>query len=64
MYDFHWQVNNLRLLCLFFKELNIKGGSRFLKSKWAGEQAVREEFPDAIIVRPADTFGNGDRYIT
>ncbi|RWS07188.1 hypothetical protein B4U79_09089, partial [Dinothrombium tinctorium] len=40
----------------------LKGGSRFLKSKYYGELAVREEFPDAIIFRPADIFGGIDRF--
>ncbi|VDI23279.1 Hypothetical predicted protein, partial [Mytilus galloprovincialis] len=39
-----------------------KGGSDFLKSKYAGEVAVRE-FPEAIIFRPADIFGDEDRFI-
>ena len=41
----------------------IRGGSQFLKSKYSGELAVREEFPDAIIIRPGDIFGWNDDFL-
>lgn len=42
--------------------LYIKKPSEFLFSKWLGEQKVRDEFPNATIIRPADIFGNEDRF--
>ncbi|XP_014256435.1 NADH dehydrogenase [ubiquinone] 1 alpha subcomplex subunit 9, mitochondrial-like [Cimex lectularius] len=41
----------------------LKGGSKFLASKWEGENAVREEFPEAIIFRPSDIYGQEDRFL-
>lgn len=38
-------------------------GSGFLKSKYYGELAVREEFPDAIILRPSDIIGEKDTFM-
>lgn len=57
---------------IHFSSLNVspnpqviwdKKGSKFLRSKFEGELAVREEFPDATIFRPADIFGSEDRFL-
>ena len=37
--------------------------SNFLKTKWAGEKAVLEEFPEATIIRAADMFGTQDHMV-
>lgn len=36
--------------------------SKYFASKAAGEAAVREAFPDAVIVRPSFAFGPGDDF--
>lgn len=36
----------------------------FFKYKGHGEQAVLEEFPNSIIIRPADLFGDRDNFTT
>lgn len=46
------------------KPLVYSGGSKFLQSKYHGENAVRDEFPDAIIFRPSDIYGQEDRFLT
>lgn len=45
------------------QEFMVKGGSKFLKSKWESEQRVLEEFPTAVIFRPADIYGQEDRFL-
>ncbi|XP_046394030.1 NADH dehydrogenase [ubiquinone] 1 alpha subcomplex subunit 9, mitochondrial [Ischnura elegans] len=45
------------------KPIIVKGGSKFLATKWHGENAVREAFPDAIIFRPSDVYGHEDRFL-
>lgn len=49
---------------LFFKPMIIQDGSKMLKSKWRGEVAVREEFPEATIVRPSVIYGRMDKFVS
>ncbi|XP_011851665.1 PREDICTED: NADH dehydrogenase [ubiquinone] 1 alpha subcomplex subunit 9, mitochondrial [Mandrillus leucophaeus] len=42
---------------------NIKSSSRYLRNKAVGEKAVRDAFPEAIIVKPSDIFGREDRFL-
>lgn len=37
--------------------------SKFLRTKWEGEQRVRAAFPGATIVRPGPMFGFEDRFL-
>jgi len=39
------------------------GGSKWLKTKWQGEQAVLKEFPNATIFRPCELYGQGDHMV-
>ncbi|XP_011164362.1 NADH dehydrogenase [ubiquinone] 1 alpha subcomplex subunit 9, mitochondrial [Solenopsis invicta] len=41
----------------------LKDGSQYLRTKWEGECAVREEFPEATIIRPSDIWGQEDRFL-
>ena len=41
----------------------LKNGSQFLRTKYYGELAVREEFPEAIIFRPSDIVGERDSFV-
>eukprot|EP00045_Choanoeca_perplexa_P003197 m.29041 g.29041 ORF g.29041 m.29041 type:complete len:345 (+) comp11918_c0_seq1:2-1036(+) len=42
---------------------DINSESNYLKSKAIGEQVVREAFPEATIIRPANIFGFEDRFL-
>jgi len=44
------------------EKLWSKDGSDYLKSKFRGDMAVLEEFPDATIIRPSEMIGTSDWY--
>ncbi|KAM9855069.1 NADH dehydrogenase [ubiquinone] 1 alpha subcomplex subunit 9, mitochondrial isoform 2-T2 [Aulostomus maculatus] len=41
---------------------DIRSPSKYLRNKAVGETAVREVFPDAIIMKPSEIFGREDRF--
>jgi len=41
----------------------IEGGSPLLRAKRDGEAAVRAAFPEAIVIRPSDVWGQEDRFL-
>ncbi|ALC45116.1 CG6020 [Drosophila busckii] len=44
------------------KPLYVKN-AKWLKSKYDGELQVRDAFPNATIIRPADIYGSEDRFL-
>ena len=42
---------------------DVESMSKWSRSKARGETAVRAEFPDAIVVKPATVFGPEDRFL-
>uniref|UniRef100_A0A1A7X9M3 NADH dehydrogenase [ubiquinone] 1 alpha subcomplex subunit 9, mitochondrial n=1 Tax=Iconisemion striatum TaxID=60296 RepID=A0A1A7X9M3_9TELE len=41
---------------------DIRSPSKYLRNKAVGEKVVREEFPEAIIMKPSEMFGREDRF--
>ncbi|CAK9818069.1 NADH dehydrogenase [ubiquinone] 1 alpha subcomplex subunit 9, mitochondrial [Anthophora quadrimaculata] len=58
----------IHLSCLNAAEkptpLMLKDGSKILQTKWEGEQVVREEFPEATIIRPSVVYGQRDKFLS
>ena len=44
-------------------ESDLKGNTEYARTKAKGEQAVREVFPEAVILRPSSLFGFEDRLL-
>ncbi|KAM9311009.1 NADH dehydrogenase [ubiquinone] 1 alpha subcomplex subunit 9, mitochondrial [Gastrophryne carolinensis] len=42
---------------------DIKSPSKYLRNKAIGEEAVREAFPEAVIVKPSEIFGREDKFL-
>lgn len=53
-----------RLLHMSALAADASAPSAYLRSKAAGEAAVREAFPDATIFRPSVIFGEGDSFLS
>ncbi|CAK9826778.1 NADH dehydrogenase [ubiquinone] 1 alpha subcomplex subunit 9, mitochondrial [Anthophora retusa] len=58
----------IHLSCLNAAEkptpIMLKDGSKILQTKWEGEQVVREEFPEATIIRPSTIYGQRDKFLS
>uniref|UniRef100_A0A8D2N535 NADH dehydrogenase [ubiquinone] 1 alpha subcomplex subunit 9, mitochondrial n=1 Tax=Zonotrichia albicollis TaxID=44394 RepID=A0A8D2N535_ZONAL len=42
---------------------SMKSPSKYLRNKAVGEKTVREQFPDAVILKPSEMFGREDRFL-
>ncbi|XP_056668992.1 NADH dehydrogenase [ubiquinone] 1 alpha subcomplex subunit 9, mitochondrial-like [Monodelphis domestica] len=42
---------------------DLRSTSKYLRNKAVGEIAVKDEFPEAIILKPSDIFGREDRLL-
>ncbi|XP_058501613.1 NADH dehydrogenase [ubiquinone] 1 alpha subcomplex subunit 9, mitochondrial [Solea solea] len=51
-----------KLIHMSHLNADIRSPSKYLRNKAVGETAVRDEFPDAIIMKPAEFFGREDRF--
>ncbi|XP_074859148.1 NADH dehydrogenase [ubiquinone] 1 alpha subcomplex subunit 9, mitochondrial [Carettochelys insculpta] len=51
-----------KLIHISHLNADMKSLSKYLRNKAVGEQVVREEFPDAIIMKPSEIFGREDAF--
>ncbi|XP_061107636.1 NADH dehydrogenase [ubiquinone] 1 alpha subcomplex subunit 9, mitochondrial [Conger conger] len=56
------QAGVTKFIHLSHLNADIRSPSKYLRNKAVGESVVREEFPDAIIMKPAEMFGREDRF--
>ncbi|TRY54564.1 hypothetical protein DNTS_033419 [Danionella cerebrum] len=53
-----------KLIHMSHLNADFSSPSKYLRQKAVGEIEVREEFPDAIIMKPSEMFGRGDDFVT
>lgn len=58
-----WAANIPALVHVSALKAAAEAPSAYLRSKAAGENAVRQAFPGACIVRPSVVFGDGDAFL-
>ncbi|XP_034032943.1 NADH dehydrogenase [ubiquinone] 1 alpha subcomplex subunit 9, mitochondrial [Thalassophryne amazonica] len=51
-----------KLIHMSHLNADMRSSSKYLRNKAVGETAVREEFPDAIIMKPSEMFGREDAF--
>ncbi|XP_042323193.1 NADH dehydrogenase [ubiquinone] 1 alpha subcomplex subunit 9, mitochondrial isoform X2 [Sceloporus undulatus] len=51
-----------KLIHLSHLNADMKSPSKYLRNKAVGERVVRQEFPDAVILKPSEIFGREDRF--
>uniref|UniRef100_A0A8C3AV50 NADH dehydrogenase [ubiquinone] 1 alpha subcomplex subunit 9, mitochondrial n=1 Tax=Cyclopterus lumpus TaxID=8103 RepID=A0A8C3AV50_CYCLU len=51
-----------KLIHMSHLNADIRSRSKYLRNKAVGETAVRDEFPEAVILKPAEFFGREDRF--
>ncbi|KAM6946487.1 NADH dehydrogenase [ubiquinone] 1 alpha subcomplex subunit 9, mitochondrial [Aplochiton taeniatus] len=56
------QAGITKLVHMSHLNADIRSPSKYLRNKAVGETAVRDEFPDAIIMKPSEIFGREDRF--
>ncbi|XP_020664910.2 NADH dehydrogenase [ubiquinone] 1 alpha subcomplex subunit 9, mitochondrial isoform X1 [Pogona vitticeps] len=52
-----------KLIHISHLNADINSPSKYLRNKAIGENVVREEFPDVIIMKPSEMFGREDRFL-
>ncbi|KAM9377968.1 NADH dehydrogenase [ubiquinone] 1 alpha subcomplex subunit 9, mitochondrial isoform 2-T2 [Pholidichthys leucotaenia] len=56
------EVGIPKLIHMSHLNADMRSPSKYLRNKAVGETAVRDEFPDAIVMKPSEMFGREDRF--